>query len=75
MVARRQPGLPDAVVGLVPAALDRLHHRLDDAPVLVLRPSRAQSTTAATRSATGPNTSSWIWRLAALPTRTGREPA
>ena len=42
MVARRQPGLPDPVVGLVPAAFDRLHHRLDDAPVLVLAPIRAQ---------------------------------
>ena len=36
MVARRQPGLPDPVVRFVPAATDRLHHRLDDAPVLVL---------------------------------------
>ena len=36
VVARRQPGLPDAVVGLVPATRDGLHHRLDDAPVLVL---------------------------------------
>ena len=35
MVARRQPGLPDAVIGLVPAAFDGVHHRLDDAPVLV----------------------------------------
>ena len=35
-MARRQPGLPDSVVGLVPAAGDGLHHRLDDAPVLVL---------------------------------------
>ena len=41
VVARRQPRLPDAVVGLVPAALDRLHHRLDHVPVLV--PDRARA--------------------------------
>ena len=35
MVARRQACLPDAVVGLVPASLDRLHHRLDHVPVLL----------------------------------------
>ena len=35
VVAGRQPGLPDAVVRLVPAPLDGLHHRLDDPPVLV----------------------------------------
>ena len=38
-------------------------------------PSRAASATAASRSAIGPKTSSWSWWLAALPTRTGREPA
>ena len=71
MVARRQSCLPDAVVGLVPASLDRLHHRLDHLPVLVADRARAPSATAASRSAIGPKTSSWICRLATLPTRTG----
>src|SRR6266508_2508188 len=73
VLAGWQPRLPDAVSGSC--------QRRSTAETIASMSSMSSSVGArwpassAIRSATGPNTSSWTCRLAALPTRTGRTPA
>ena len=73
-VAARPAHLPDALVGLVPGALEELEQRCAATTTRDRRGSRP-CTRAWEHVHHSPYTSSWNCSCAALPMRTGREPA
>ena len=75
VVPRRAAGLPDAVVRLVPAGQHGAWPSGPAAPSARPPASPGDSLSAWISSAIGPKTSSWTWWSAALPIRTGRDPA